>query len=261
MTNSRMLLLVAFPLWVMALLLPAGRANAGNVEEARAFHEKASAAFGLGHFAAAAENFERAFELKPDPAELYNAAQAHRLAGNKERALTLYQNYLRMYGTRGKRGEVESHIRELKAAIDGAQAKPADGPALPTGGPSPATTPASSGGRAEPVTPAPAPAPAPAATAIPAAPAPAAAPPVPASSQSPSAAQAPAPVPTLVTPPPAPNTTLATQPGPPPDDRPLTKKPWFWIVVGGGVAAAVAVLVIALSGTKDPVGSLGTVGP
>ena len=29
---------------------------------------------------------------------LYNAAQAHRLAGDRQRALELYRNYLRVYG-------------------------------------------------------------------------------------------------------------------------------------------------------------------
>src|SRR5688572_23259842 len=85
--------------------------------DARAFNEKATAAFALGRFAEAAGYFEKAFELKTDPALLYNAAQAHRLAGNKERALTLYQSYLRVYGDKERRGEVEARIRELKEAI------------------------------------------------------------------------------------------------------------------------------------------------
>ena len=76
--------------WVVAGLLAslwlAGRAEAGKEEEAR------------DHLNRAADNYEKAFALKPDPAVLYNAAQAHRLAGNKQRALDLYQSYLRMYG-------------------------------------------------------------------------------------------------------------------------------------------------------------------
>jgi tetratricopeptide (TPR) repeat protein len=53
-----------------------GRAQADNVEEARAYVNKATAAYALNHYAVAAENFEKAFELKPDPALLYNAAQS-----------------------------------------------------------------------------------------------------------------------------------------------------------------------------------------
>src|SRR5262249_11828042 len=86
-------------------------------EEVRSYLDKATAAFALNHFAVAAENYEKAFELKPDPTVLYNAAQAHRLAGNKERALELYQSYLRMYGSE-KRAEVEKHIENLKQAIE-----------------------------------------------------------------------------------------------------------------------------------------------
>jgi tetratricopeptide (TPR) repeat protein len=87
-------------------------------EDARAYNQKATAAFALGKYSAAADYFEKAFELKPDPALLYNAAQAHRMAGDKERALALYQNYLRVYGGKSDRTDVEKHIEELKKAIE-----------------------------------------------------------------------------------------------------------------------------------------------
>src|SRR5262245_53593139 len=93
---------------VLVILVQVGRAEAGPTEDARAYADKATAAFALAHYATAAENFEKAFELRSDPALLYNAAQAHRLAGNKERALILYRNYLRIYAKKEKRGEVEA---------------------------------------------------------------------------------------------------------------------------------------------------------
>ena len=65
-----------------------------------------------------AELFEKVFELKQDPAVLYDAAQSHRLAGNKQKALVLYQNYLRMFGERQNRTVVEKRIAELKVAIE-----------------------------------------------------------------------------------------------------------------------------------------------
>ena len=71
----------------------------------------------LAHYAEAAESYEKAFALKPDAAVLYNAAQAHRLGGNKERALELYQSYLCLYGG-DRRAEVEGHIESLKQAIE-----------------------------------------------------------------------------------------------------------------------------------------------
>ncbi|HEY7953664.1 MAG TPA: hypothetical protein VII38_00165, partial [Polyangia bacterium] len=61
---------------------------------------------------------EQSFSLHADPALLYNAAQAHRLAGNKPRALLLYKNYLRLFQDVPNRSEVERHIAELEQAID-----------------------------------------------------------------------------------------------------------------------------------------------
>ncbi len=112
-------------------------------EDAKAHNNRAMAAFALGHYADAAPEFEKAFELKPLPALLYNAAQAHRLAGNKTRALTLYQNYLRIYGAQVKNGaEVERHIAALQRAIE-SDATVASAPPL---APAPvASTPASRG--------------------------------------------------------------------------------------------------------------------
>ena len=63
--------------------------------------------------------YEKAFELRPDPAILYNAAQAHRLGGNKTRALDLYQSLLKLYGNKvANRAEIIDHIRHLQVAID-----------------------------------------------------------------------------------------------------------------------------------------------
>jgi tetratricopeptide (TPR) repeat protein len=82
------------------------------------YQQKATTAFALGKYAVAAENFEKAYEASPDPSLLYNAAQAYRLAGNKERALTLYENYLRVYGGGEKRADIEARIAELKKAVE-----------------------------------------------------------------------------------------------------------------------------------------------
>jgi hypothetical protein len=101
---------------VVATATPGGRARAGDKEAARAWAEKGAAAYALTHYAAAADSFEKAFEAQPDPALLFNAAQAHRLAGNNERALALYHSYLRLPGKLPKRAEVEKRIAELTSA-------------------------------------------------------------------------------------------------------------------------------------------------
>ncbi len=219
---------------VLSVLALGGRARADNVEEARAYVNKATAAYALNHYAVAAENFEKAFELKPDPALLYNAAQAYRLAGNKERALELYESYVRVYTSRkDTRPDIEGHIKQLKEAIERDKAAATSPPitTMPMGGaPSegrepPATSP-------PPVTPiAPA-----AATSAPGAVAPASA---------------------GTTSSPVVLTQSAEQPG---TGDSVTKKTWFWVAVGGGVAAAVLVgLLIGLSGTDPASASIGKV--
>jgi tetratricopeptide (TPR) repeat protein len=91
-------------------------------DDAKSLFERGTALFALHRFADAAALYEKAFELKPDPAILYNAAQAHRLAGNGSRALELYQGLLRLYpGKIANRAEVLEHVRQLELALETAQ--------------------------------------------------------------------------------------------------------------------------------------------
>jgi hypothetical protein len=228
-------------------------ARGDSSEEARALFERGTALYALHRFADAAALYEKAFELKPDPAILYNAAQAHRLAGNKARALDLYESYLRLYGQRPNRAEVNEHIRQLKSAIEAehrATSAPPVGPAsiAPPRPGEPAAKPAPN-----------TPAPAPKATSTTVAPATTA--PPPAAAAPPTAAPpterawngtAPAPLPVA--------TAAGTSPGT--SSRPLVKRPWFWVVIGGAavaVAAGIALGVTLGSSTKDPTASYGVV--
>ena len=263
------LFVVAFGVLLSSATAGAAEGGGSDADEARAYHEKAKAAFALSHYAQAAEFFEKAFELKSDPALLYNAAQSHRLAGNKQRALTLYQNYLRVYGRDDRRAQIEQRIDELKKSIDKDRGEV---PVAPPAGWPPGTSGPSTGGKtgastpsnlhaaepAKPLTTSP-----PAATRTPA---PAATPPAP-------APIALAPMPT--TPPPPPAVTLTSSPPSSStlltqssssgeasgnDEGSLTHKPWFWIAVGGGVAAAgTVVLLLTLSKAKDPSASFGQI--
>ncbi|HZS40589.1 MAG TPA: tetratricopeptide repeat protein [Polyangia bacterium] len=124
----------SFTIFAIVMTL-GGRAAATDLEDAKAHYEKGVGYYALGKYAEAAGEYEKAFELKSDPALLYNAAQAHRLAGNKERALLLYQNYLRLFDKVQNRGEVQRHVAELKRAIETekrAQASPPTHPISPT---------------------------------------------------------------------------------------------------------------------------------
>ena len=129
----------------VAVTAAAGSARADNTADARAHFQSGNAAYALGDYATAAAEYEKAFALRPDPALLYNAAQAHRIAGNKRRALLLYQNYLRVYGAQvSNRDEVLRHIENLRSAIESEHAAET----------SPPTTPAPLGGEGAPPPPA-----------------------------------------------------------------------------------------------------------
>jgi len=90
------------------------RAEAAETDDGKVHLDKATTAFALARYDVAAEEFEKAFEAKPDPAVLYKAAEAHDLAGHKPRALALYQSYLRSYPKVANRAEVQARIEELK---------------------------------------------------------------------------------------------------------------------------------------------------
>jgi hypothetical protein len=101
---------------VLVLLLSA-QARADGVTEARMHYQRGTSHFAIGEFAEAALEYQAAYKARPDPALLYNAAQAHRLAGNNERALILYKNYLQLYAHEVNAEEVRIQIAKLKEAI------------------------------------------------------------------------------------------------------------------------------------------------
>jgi hypothetical protein len=182
-------------------------------EDAKAEFERGTALFALHKFSAAAAAFEKAFELRPDPAILYNAAQAHRLSGNKPRALDLYESLLRLYGPKlPNRVEVNNHVRELRHAIEVERHATGSPPLTPLPEES-VTTPS----RPRP------------ATATPSAPAP--------------VVVAPAP--------------------PPPQKESITKRRWFWPVIGGAAAVVIAGvtvgIVLGTTRTVPPTPTFGSV--
>ena len=95
--------------------------------------------FALGRFKDAAELFEQGVREETGSGHaLYNAAQAHRLAGDKKKALILYQNYLRALRPAGeqRRGRAAHRRAQLaSAAIEAAHPAPppvADGRSWPS---------------------------------------------------------------------------------------------------------------------------------
>ena len=201
-------------LLALGLVLAPARGRADDRSDARAHYDKATGAYALGHYADAAAEFEQAFTFKPDPAILYNAAQAYRLAGKKERALELYKNYRRVYGRHAEHAaEIDKHVAELEKAIENDRhASTAERTSLaPVETGTPVAMPA----------PQPAQPPAPM---LPVAPAPAA----------------------------AASATLVAQPAPQTADaeRPIYGRWWFWAGAGAVVVAA-AIVGIALATRKS----------
>jgi len=214
--------------------------------DAKKVYEEATVAFSLGHYDVAAAKYEEAFALRPDPALLYNAAQAYRLAGNKRRALELYRNCVRVFPDSPNAADARNRIATLKAEIENE---------APAGGATPAPSPVVAAPTATTgVAP-------PSATAIPPAALPGAnagATTTPSASLAPAATQQP-PVRAVVASatPTASSPGLATVSSAPPaaereTGRPLIHRPWFWVVVGAVVAIGAAAIVLSTRGTTYP---------
>jgi tetratricopeptide (TPR) repeat protein len=102
--------------------------------EAVAHYRRAEALFAARDYLAAAREFERAHELKPDPVLLFNAAQAYRLGSACDKAAALYRRYLETRPDAPNRGEAEASIEECRGLAVSADG-PGDGagePAEPT---------------------------------------------------------------------------------------------------------------------------------
>ncbi len=252
-------------------LLAAAPGVAAERKDARKVYEEATAAFGLGRYADAAEKYEQAFSMRPDPAFLYNAAQSYRLAGNKPRALELYKNCLRLYPDFANAEDARNHVAVLKKQIDdekaaaaaspGVKPPPVTAPSAPPLVPTPVTKPATRAPVApSPVTrPAPAPgvpAPPPASAPPPAMPPPTATMPPPVLTAPPPAVSGPAP---LVGDSAAPAASIAATA--PAEEKSLTSQTWFWVTIGAVVVAAgaVAVVLATRGGESYPAATFGTV--
>jgi tetratricopeptide (TPR) repeat protein len=190
----------------MSLVVLLGVASAADADDAKALYQKATGEFGVGNYEQAAAHFEAAFQLRPEPALLYNAAQAYRLAGKKQRALELYKNVVRLYAASPQAVEAKRHIANLSQQLTGERG-PAPAPPPPPAPPSAAVAP-----------PTRAPDPAPRLALAPPPPAPAAA-----------VVSAPAPSP--------PATTA--------DRRSIFASPWLWVGAGLALLGGAAAVVLA----------------
>lgn len=85
-----------------------------QLETARNHLKRAKTNFALGEYAKAAKYWTYAYKIRPEPELLFNIAQAHRLAGERDKARMLYESYLREVPNATNRAEVEGFLSELK---------------------------------------------------------------------------------------------------------------------------------------------------
>jgi tetratricopeptide (TPR) repeat protein len=96
----------------------ASPALADQRSDAREHFMQGTKYFDLGRFDEAIKEYEAAFEIKDEPAILYNIAQAHRLANHAREAVHFYKAYLRRAPTAKNRDEVETKIEELEKLLE-----------------------------------------------------------------------------------------------------------------------------------------------
>jgi tetratricopeptide (TPR) repeat protein len=109
--------LAATVLAVVALLLTGTARAQDSADAARDHYKKATGHFAVGEFAQAAAEYEEAFKLHQDPALLFNAAQSRRLAGDNQKALVLYKNFLQLYPDSRNAPTVREQIGKLQEAV------------------------------------------------------------------------------------------------------------------------------------------------
>jgi len=108
----------------LSLLLAPGFAGAEDAEEAKRHFEKAELAYKLGRYSEAIDAYEAAYKALPEPAFLFNVAQAHRQqyqidkkALHLHKALSLYKAYLRDAPEAKNRQVVIRLVDELKSLL------------------------------------------------------------------------------------------------------------------------------------------------
>lgn len=112
---------------ILVLASPA-RGDESATEKARQHYETGTKQYDLGHWDESIQEFEKAYDLRPDPSFLYNLAQAYRRKGDSKRALDLYRNYLVKVPKTPQRAEIEEKIKE-PAEADRRRGRGQDSPA------------------------------------------------------------------------------------------------------------------------------------
>lgn len=92
-------------------------ADDSKTDAARAHAEEAMKFYNLGDFNHAIAEYKAAYSAVPDPAFLYNIAQAYRVSNNLQQALFFYRSFLRSSPDAPNRDEVQDRIHKLEEQI------------------------------------------------------------------------------------------------------------------------------------------------
>jgi tetratricopeptide (TPR) repeat protein len=125
----------------LVLLAAPVRADPGDRAEARREFEKGRVAYHLADYEEAIAHFTHAYQLSLEPVLIFNIAQAQRMVGRCQKAIDLYQQYLRLVPASEEADAARSHLESLRAtcrveaeepATKAKSSPPAPAPALPS---------------------------------------------------------------------------------------------------------------------------------
>jgi hypothetical protein len=196
---------VVSPAWAQAEPGTPPTAPEPRAAEAKQRYENGMAHFNLEEWDKAIDEWKAGYRAKPVPQFLYNIAQAYRLSKHYEESLSFYQRYLRAEPKAPNMKEVEGHISKLTNLL-AQEKKTQSAPPILTMAVKPKGAEGTPGTTS--IEPSPAPVVAPAA-------------------------------PTTPT-----TTTVTTVQKEPDRPTPVTKKKWFWPVIG--VVAGVVVVAVVV---------------
>jgi hypothetical protein len=94
-----------------------GGANPKSVEQARQRMDKGQALFAQGRYKEALEEFEGAYDAHPFGAFLYNAALAAEKAGDKQRAIARYNQFIASDPNSPYVDQIKTKVRELEEEL------------------------------------------------------------------------------------------------------------------------------------------------
>jgi tetratricopeptide (TPR) repeat protein len=116
-SSLRTLCIVVGTLVALLVCAQPGAAEPRRKPAVESHYNQGMKQYTLGHFSEAIEEFEKAYDLKPEPIFLYNIAQSHRQNKNAERALFFYRRYLEADPRTKNRAEVEKRMREMETLL------------------------------------------------------------------------------------------------------------------------------------------------